>query len=94
MDIHLQSLHFKASEKLQAYVQEKVSKLTRVNQHIIRAEVTLSEGQDGANPFQCEIRLVVPGNDHIVKRSADTYEKAVHGAVNVLLRRLRDQKRR
>ncbi len=94
MVIHIQSLHFKADEKLQEYVREKVSKLFSVNGKIIRAEVTLSEGNTGVNRCSCEIRLMVPGHDCLASKSADSHKKAVHATVNTLLRRLRDEKKR
>lgn len=93
MVINIKNLHFKADEPLQAYVQEKVGKLFGVNDRILRAEVTLSE-ENGVNRCQCEIRLAMPGNDLIAKRSASTHKKAVYSAVSILSRRLRDQKKR
>ncbi len=93
MVINIQSIRFKADDQLQAYIQEKVGKLFSVNDRILRADVTLSE-ENGVNRYQCEIRLVVPGNDLIAKRSANTSKKAVYSAVSTLSRRLRDQKRR
>lgn len=93
MVINIKNLRFKADEPLQAYVQEKVGKLFDINDRILRAEVTLSE-ENGVNRCQCEIRLAIPGNELIAKRSADTHKKAVYSAVSTLSRRLRDQKKR
>ena len=84
MNITIQSVHFKASEKLQAHVQEKVRKLFDHNDKIVSAEVTLfEEGKSPASQF-CEIKLVVPGNQHIAKKGASTYEQAVLEAVETL----------
>ncbi|MCS7037232.1 MAG: HPF/RaiA family ribosome-associated protein [Saprospiraceae bacterium] len=93
MVINIQSIRFKADDHLQAYVQEKVGKLFSVNDKILRADVKISE-QSGVNRYQCEIRLAVPGNHLIAKRSAETHKKAVYNAVSTLSRRLRDQKKR
>lgn len=92
MTVNIQSIRFKASEKLQAHVQEKVQKLFGVNEKIIRADVTLFE--DGGAPANqyCEIKLLVPGHDHIVKKGAQTYEKAVTDAVSALQKVLRRKK--
>lgn len=92
MNVNVQSIRFKASEKLQAHVQEKVRKLFEVNNKITRADVTLFE--DGGAPAHqhCEIKLSVPGNEHIVKKAAPTYEKAVADAVSALQKVLRDRK--
>lgn len=92
MTVNIQSLRFKASEKLQAHVQEKVQKLFDVNDKIIRADVTLYEDGGAPDKQYCEIKLSVPGHDHIAKKGAPTYEKAVVDAVNTLQKVLRQKK--
>jgi len=93
MDIIIQSLGFKAGEQLEAYVREKLSKLSP-NDHIVRANVTLYFGASKATPDTfCEIRLEVPGNDLFVKESAlDDFEQAVDTTVNKLQGIIRKQK--
>ncbi|MBK9336397.1 MAG: ribosome-associated translation inhibitor RaiA [Lewinellaceae bacterium] len=94
MNINIQSVHFKASDDLQAHVQEKVSKLFEHNDKIIRADVTLFEDGGAPDNQYCEIRLIVPGHDHLAKKGAGTYEKAVHDTVDALLGILRRQKKK
>ena len=93
MNINIQSVHFKASQDLQDHVQEKVSKLFKYNDRILRADVTLFEDGNGHTNQYCEIRLVVPGDDHIAKKGAATYEKAVLETVDVLQTVLRRKKK-
>lgn len=85
MDIIIQSLGFKAGEKLEAYICEKLDKLEHKGENIIRANVTLFMESDkaSANDY-CEIRLEVPGNDHFVKKNAGNFEQAVSEAVHTL----------
>ncbi len=85
MKINLQSLKFTAKEELKNFVEDKVSKLSRYDDKIISAEVTLTleEGKIPENKV-CEIRLIVPGNDDFVKKSAATFEEAVLNAVVTL----------
>ncbi len=92
MDIIIQSLGFKASIDLEAFIQEKLGKLTP-NDNIVRANVTLFQGSDN-NPTNnyCEIRLEVPGNDHFVKKSSDVFEKSVVEAVGTLQKMLHKTK--
>lgn len=92
MDIIIQSLGFKASIDLEAFIQEKLGKLNP-NDNIIRANVTLFQGSDN-NPTNnyCEIRLEVPGNDHFVKKSSDVFEKSVVEAVDTLQKMLHKTK--
>ena len=89
MDVIIQSLGFKAGEDLEAFVREKLNKLTPAD-GIIRANVTLYLGPDRAtrNTY-CEIRLEVPGNDLFVKRSAAYFEVSVNECVDVLNKQLK-----
>jgi len=84
MDIIIQSLGFKASNHLEDYIREKLSKL-KPNDNIVRANVVLFQGPDKAvqNDY-CEIRLEVPGNDHFVKESSPDFEQSIDNAVDIL----------
>ena len=92
MKINLKALKFNAKDHLKEFVTEKVSKLERFDEKIISADVTLSI-QDGkhVDNKQCDIRLIVPGNDHIVKGIGEAFEEAVLKAVekmqNILQRK-------
>ncbi|CAN5155373.1 hypothetical protein BH20BAC1_BH20BAC1_19450 [soil metagenome] len=82
MKINLQSLHFTASDQLKEFVNEKVSKLENYYERIISADVTLSaEDAKIQENKTCEIRLVIPGNDDFVKKSAESFEEAISNSV-------------
>jgi putative sigma-54 modulation protein len=93
MKINLQSLHFKASDNLKEFVDEKVSKLSHFDDKIISADVTLfaDDGKSVENKV-CEIRLVVPGYDDFVKKNGESYEAATLDAVDTLQKILRRKK--
>lgn len=92
MQINLQTLKFDARQQLKDYVNEKVGKLSQYDDKIIRAEVTLSLEGDMVENKVCEIRLLVPGNDDFVKKSATTFEEAIHSCVDILQKILRRKK--
>jgi ribosome-associated translation inhibitor RaiA len=95
MNIHLQTLHFKASAELEALVREKVKKLFDQQNDILRADVSLHEGEKSPAGSQCcEIRLLVPGNDFFAKKTTDQYEKSVTETVDALLSIIRRHKSR
>lgn len=95
MKINLQSLHFKASDQLKEFIDEKVGKLSHLNEKIISAEVILHAGDVKIkNNKTCEIRLVVPGYDDFVKKEAESFEEAVLSAVETLQKILRRKKER
>ena len=93
MEIIINSVNFKADTALETFVKEKVSKLFNQCDKIIRANVILRETENG-NPENklCEIRLMIPGNDHIVKKCTGVYEKSILQAVEVLQKIIRRRK--
>jgi ribosomal subunit interface protein len=95
MKINLQSLHFKASDHLKDFIDEKVGKLAHFDDKIISADVTLftDDGNNTDNKF-CEIRLSVPGYDDFVKKNGESYEAATSDAVDTLQTILRRKKDR
>ena len=93
MKINLQSLHFKASDQLKEFVEEKVGKLSHLNEEILSAEVTLIADDIKIKSNKvCEIRLVVPGYDEFVKKEATSFEEAVLDAVETLQKVVRHKK--
>lgn len=93
MKINLQSLHFKASDQLASFVEEKVSKLARYDDTIISADVTLTLDGNNVDNKICDIRLIVPGNDNFVKRNAETFEESIAGCVDTLQKILTEKKK-
>ena len=93
MEIIINSVNFRTDIKLEAFVREKVSKLFNQCNEIIRANVILRETENG-NPESklCEIRLMIPGNDHFAKKCTDVYEKSILEAIEVLQKIIRRKK--
>ena len=93
MNIIIKSINFKASSALTAFIRKKVAKLFNHCNHIIRANVVLRERKNGSvENRQCTIMLEVPGNDHVVEKQTDVYEKSVLQAVEALQKILRRKK--
>jgi len=93
MEIIINSVNFKSDTALEIFVKEKVSKLFNQCDKIIRANVILRESEKG-NPENklCEIRLMIPGNDHFVRKCTAVYEKSILQAVEVLQKIIRRKK--
>lgn len=92
MDVIIQSLGFKHSNRLEEYIKDKLGKLNP-SDHIVRANVTMFQGPDRATPSDyCEIRLEVPGPDLFVKENSPEFEQSVDECVNKLQSILRKQK--
>lgn len=95
MNINLKSVKFRSGKRLKDFVNEKVNKLSRFDDKIISADVTLTI--DSANiPDNkiCEIKLAVPGNDDFVSKRATTFEEAIQDAVLTLQNILQRKKAR
>lgn len=83
MDIKVQSIKFDADQKLLEFIDKKVSKISKFFDGIIRTEVNLSLLPDPKNK-NVQVKVVVPGDDIVVERHADTFEAAVVDCVDVL----------
>ncbi|HYV91750.1 MAG TPA: HPF/RaiA family ribosome-associated protein [Chitinophagales bacterium] len=84
MDIIIQSLGFTASENLEVFINERMSKIENYGK-IIRANVKLFQGSKrDSNDNYCEIRLEIPGNDLFVKKNNQSFETAVMEAIEAL----------
>lgn len=85
MNTMINSVKFKADEKLEKYVMDKVSKLDRMANDAVRCEVTLKvDKPESANNKIAEVRLVLPGPDLFVAKQADSFEQAVSECVDVM----------
>lgn len=91
----MQSLGFKAGSALEAYVNEKLSKLDRRLPEAIRANVILFLGPESQQDNKhCEIRIEMPGHDPFVNKTGNTWELAIVDAVDALesqVKRLKDK---
>ena len=97
MNVNISSLHFKADQKLQVFITDKVEKLAKVHDGILAAEVTLKlENTDKLEKKTAELRLKIRGNDAIAVKTAKTFEEATDEAIDALkkqLSKLKDKER-
>jgi len=95
MNIIIQSVNFRAGFVLENFVREKVNKLFKQSGNIENVNVILRREEKGKlENKSCEIRLALPGNDPVVKKSSVNYEKAILETVDVLQKILRRRKSR
>mgnify|MGYP001096639624 CR=1 FL=1 len=93
MKVNLQSVGFKADQKLVDYIQEKLDKLEQFHDHIIDADVYLKVKNTTSRENKIvEIRLNVPGNDILVTKEGESFEGATDIGSDVLKRQLRKHK--
>ena len=78
MEIKIQSIHFDATEKLEAFVQKKAEKLEKTYEDIQKVEVQLKVVKPATSlNKEASITVVVPGSKLFVEKTCDTFEESV-----------------
>ena len=89
MEIQIQAIHFNADEKLEAFLKEKLNKLSQFYDNILGAEVFLKIDKAKTNGNKVvDIRLNIPGKDVFAAKQADSFEKAGDEAVEALRKQI------
>ena len=89
MEITIQSIHFEASKKLEAFIQKKVSRLSKFNEDAYLADVTLKVVKPETNENKdASVRLLLSGTELFAQEVADTFEEAIDKCVNKLERQV------
>lgn len=85
MNTSINAVKFRADEKLEKFIIEKVHKLDRMLDNATTCEVTLKvEKPESENNKVAEIRICVPGNDLFISKQADTFEQAVSECLDAI----------
>ncbi len=85
MNTIINAVKFKADEKLEKFINDKVGKLDRMIDNALGCEVTLKvDKPESDNNKIVDIRLNVPGKDLFVTKQADTFEQAVADGIDTL----------
>ena len=89
MEVRIQSIHFDASEKLEAFIQKKAEKLEKFCDNIKKVEVSLKVVKpETAENKEAGITVLVPNNDFHASKICDTFEEAVDLCVEALEKQL------
>lgn len=94
MEANIKAIHFDISEKLVAFVNKKIEKLTRrfeaitdvdVNLRLIKPETAMNK--------EAGIKVMVPGTpDLFASKTADTFEEAIDLSLEALEKQLEKNK--
>ena len=85
MDIKIQSIHFDATEKLQAFIEKKVAKLEKAYEDINNVEVQLKVVKPAtAQNKETKITVTAPGTTLCAEKTCDTFEEGVDRAIDAL----------
>lgn len=85
MEIKIQSIHFDATEKLQAFIEKKVAKLEKSFEDIQKVEVQCKLVKPAAaQNKEVTLSVAVPGNTLFVEKTSDTFEESVDLCVDTM----------
>jgi len=89
MEITIQAVRFEASKKLEDFIQKKVNRLSKFNEDVLLADVTLKVVKPESNDNKdASIRLHLSGTELFVQEVADSFEKAIDKCVDKLERQV------
>ena len=89
MEIRIQSIHFDATEQLQAFIQKKVSKLEKYYEDIKKVEVSLKVVKpEVAENKEAGIKILIPNGEFYASKVCDTFEEAIDLDVEALGKQL------
>ena len=89
MEIRIQSIHFDATEQLQAFIQKKVSKLEKYYEDIKKVEVSLKVVKpETAENKEAGVKVLVPNGEFYASKICDTFEEAIVVSVEALGKQL------
>ena len=93
MNIKIQAVNFDATEKLQDFINKKISKLERLYDPITTAEVYLKvvKPETAANK-EAEITLVAPNSKFFASKVCDTFEEAIDLTIEALEKQIEKTK--
>ncbi len=78
MKLHIQSINFDASEKLEAYVEKKTKKLEKLLDSILTVDLYLKVVKpEAAANKEAEIKVAASGVEFFASKTRDTFEEAI-----------------
>lgn len=89
MEVRIQSIHFDASEKLQAFIQKKAEKLEKFCDNIKKVEVSLKVVKpETAMNKEAGVRVLVLNTEFYAEKVSDTFEESIDVCMEALSKQL------
>ena len=93
MKVMINSVHFKADQKLEDFITQKVEKLCAKHSEVINAEVSLKlDNTDTPENKIADIRLVLRGDDLYASKQSKTFEESIDTSIDALKKQLETYK--
>lgn len=93
MNVNFQSVNYTADIKLVEFTQKRIEKITQFYNQILDVFVytKVENSSDKINKF-AELKIGIPGDDVIVKKTAKSFEEAINQAADSAERILKRRK--
>jgi len=89
MKVTIKAIRFDATAKLEEFIQKKVTKLEQYSDDITLVDVSLKVVKpEAADNKEVLIKVLIPNNELVVTKVADTFEEAFDNAMEALIRQL------
>lgn len=89
MKVNVQAVNFNVDKKLVVFIEDKLSKLEKYFDKIVSADVYLrTENTSDKENKTAEIKVHVPGDSFLIKKTCKTFEEAVDSSEQSLERML------
>ena len=93
MEIKIQPIHFDATEKLQSFIEKKLSKLEKFAENAKSAEVILKVVKpETVKNKETSIRIALAGGELFADKVCDTFEEGIDLCVEALHKQLEKHK--
>lgn len=89
MEVKIQSIHFDATEKLQAFIEKKIKKFEKQGDEIRKVEVSLKvvKPETAMNK-----EVAIRAGECYVEKVCDTFEEAIDNCMDALLKQVQKSK--
>ena len=89
MEVRIQSIHFDASEKLEAFIQKKAEKLEKFCDNIKKVEVSLKVVKpETAMNKEASVHVLALNTEFYAEKVSDTFEESIDVCMEALSKQL------
>jgi len=89
MKVTIKAIRFDATAKLEEFIQKKVTKLEQYSDDITVVDVSLKVVKpEVSENKEVLIKVLIPNNELVATKIADTFEEAFDNAMEALIRQL------
>ncbi|MGB0773956.1 MAG: ribosome hibernation-promoting factor, HPF/YfiA family [Flavobacteriaceae bacterium] len=93
MKINIQTVHFSMNSNLQKYIEKRLSKLNLYYNRIVSVDLYLNlDNHNDQTNKSVELRVNIPGDDVVVGKKSESFEKSLDMAASSAERMLKRRK--